>query len=330
MEKKIIELSPEEFVKQKVQVVKTTDNSTLKIPYIEFTNPIFIEKKHKIYTYQQCFQIEKLIDPYYEILCLDGNRYLYDACYHTVLGKIGKRFQKEEIKDYYQSPEAIVFSDKKIPYQTRLFRKIKPIQDDIARLYLLDGSRYYYDTKRNEVIGHDNQQLDRLKDCHISHLVGHLYAISSQQQAYVYDVQNAEIIGSLSSLEEKGYRKIPNIEDVVVGIVKEGEFLYHLPSGKILTPIFSMIHSFEIYNSHHPEYCTAQFKTYLKTDHRNTEANYISGIINLDGSFVDKAITCFRDGRVTIYSLDNEVEDEKQAYQNILYNCKQPVKVKKK
>ena len=326
MKEQDIKLSKDVTAILKKHLILTKENDRLQLPYIEFTNPLFIEKNHQVYCYKQCFQIEKLMDDYYAILCLDGYVYLYDANYHTVLGKTGKRFKNEDIKKYYQTPEALSFYDKQIPYRTKLFRKLKPIQNDIARLYLLDGSCYFYNPKRNEIIGRDNHQLDTLEDCHFSHVIGYLYAISSQDQTYLYDVKSAEIIGTLSSIHDRGYRRIPKVSDIVVGKTKEGEFLYNTVTGKIQTPIFSMIQNFEIYDQSNPEYSTAQFRTYLDDSHNN----YITGRINLDGSFIDKAITGIVDGRVTIYPADEEMDDHNMTYQNILYRCKQPSKIKTK
>lgn len=326
MKEQDIKLSKDVTAILKKHLILTKENDRLQLPYIEFTNPLFIEKNHQVYCYKQCFQIEKLMDDYYAILCLDGYVYLYDANYHTVLGKTGKRFKNEDIKKYYQTPEALSFYDKQIPYRTKLFRKLKPIQNDIARLYLLDGSCYFYNPKRNEIIGRDNHQLDTLEDCHFSHVIGYLYAISSQDQTYLYDVKSAEIIGTLSSIHDIGYRRIPKVSDIVVGKTKEGEFLYNTVTGKIQTPIFSMIQNFEIYDQSNPEYSTAQFRTYLDDSHNH----YITGRINLDGSFIDKAITGIVDGRVTIYPVDEEMDDNDMTYQNILYRCKQPSKIKTK
>ena len=326
MKEQDIKLSKDVTAILKKHLILTKENDRLQLPYIEFTNPLFIEKNHQVYCYKQCFQIEKLMDDYYAILCLDGYVYLYDANYHTVLGKTGKRFKNEDIKNYYQTPEALSFYDKQIPYRTKLFRKLKPIQNDIARLYLLDGSCYFYNPKRNEIIGRDNHQLDTLEDCHFSHVIGYLYAISSQDQTYLYDVKSAEIIGTLFSIHDRGYRRIPKVSDIVVGKTKEGEFLYNTVTGKIQTPIFSMIQNFEIYDQSNPEYSTAQFRTYLDDSHNH----YITGRINLDGSFIDKAITGIVDGRVTIYPVDDEMDDNDMTYQNILYRCKQPSKIKTK
>lgn len=326
MKEQTIKLSKNVTAVLKNQLVLTKENDSLNLPYVEFSNPLFIEKNHQVYYCKQCFQIEKLVENYYTILCFDGYVYLYDANYHTVLGRTGKRFQKDEIKNYYQTPVALSFNDKQIPYRTKLFRQLKPIQNDIARLYLLDGSCYFYNPKRNEIIGRDNHQLDSLKDCHFSHAIGYLYAISSHEKTYLYDIKNAEIVGTLASIHDKVYRKIPKVSNIIVGKSNEGEFLYNTATGNILTPTFSMIQNFEIYNTSNPEYSTAQFITYLDENHEH----YISGRINLDGSFIDNAITCVLDGKVSIYPFDEEIYDKNVTYQKILYHCKQKITNKTK
>ena len=326
MQEQTIKLSKNITANLKKQLVITKDNDYLNLPYVEFSNPLFIEKNHQVYYCKQCFQIEKLIENYYSVLCFDGYVYLYDANYHTVLGRAGKRFKKEDVKDYYQTPTALSFYDKQIPYRTKLFRQLKPIQNDIARLYLLDGSCYFYNPKRNEIIGRDNHQLDTLKDCHFSHMIGYLYAISSLDKTYLYDIKNAEIVGTLSSIHDKGYREIPKVSNIVVVKTENGEFLYHIKTGQILTPTFSIIQNLEIYNTTNPEYSNAQFITYLDENHEN----YISGRINLDGSFIDHAITCVLDGKATIYPFDEEIYDQNITYQKVLYRCKQLISNKTK
>ena len=87
MKEQDIKLSKDVTAILKKHLILTKENDRLQLPYIEFTNPLFIEKNHQVYCYKQCFQIEKLMDDYYAILCLDGYVYLYDANYHTVLGK---------------------------------------------------------------------------------------------------------------------------------------------------------------------------------------------------------------------------------------------------
>ena len=54
---------------------------------------------------------------------------------------------------------------------------------------MLDGSCYFYNPKRNEIIGRDNHQLDTLKDCHFSHVIGYLYAISKRYGVYVNNLR---------------------------------------------------------------------------------------------------------------------------------------------
>ena len=326
MKEQIIKLSKNITAHLKNQLVLTKDNDRLNIPYVEFSDPLFIEKNHQIYCCKQCFQIEKLMENYYTILCFDGYIYLYDANYHTILGRAGKRFKNEDVKDYYQTPDALSFPDKQIPYRTKLFRQLKPIQNDIARLYLLDGSCYFYNPKRNEIIGRDNHQLDILKDCHFSHVIGYLYAISNADKTYLYDIKSAEIIGNLSSVNDKGYRRISKVSDIVVIHTENGEFLYHTKTGKILTPTFSIIQNFEIYDTFNLEYSSAQFITYLDKNHEN----YISGRINLDGTFIDHAVTCVLNGKVSIQTFDEEIYDQNMTYQKILYHCKQSIQNKTK
>ena len=112
MKEQTIKLSKNVTAVLKNQLVLTKENDSLNLPYVEFSNPLFIEKNHQVYYCKQCFQIEKLVENYYTILCFDGYVYLYDANYHTVLGRTGKRFQKDEIKNYYQTPAALSFNDK--------------------------------------------------------------------------------------------------------------------------------------------------------------------------------------------------------------------------
>lgn len=314
-----IKTSDDSVISMKQASMKTFESNSLKLPYFEFDPPLLIPKKNKAFIHHYALKVEKLADCYYEVFDCNGISYLYDAKYHTILGKMGKCFQAESLKECYHTTTPLIFHDKIVPYKTQLFQKIKPFYNQIHKLYLLDGSCYLYDLERNEIIGPYNHQLNYLSHCTFEHLIGYLYAISNAKETYIYDIKNNEIIETVNSKEDFCYRSIPNVENEVIVHTKYGEFLYQTKSGKILTPMFSMIGSFRIYNHEILEYSEATFKTYLCAQENS---NYITGVINLDGTFVDKAITHVHDGHGTVYYLDNGMENEKNSYQKILSNLK--------
>lgn len=305
---------------KKTETVTAENGSRFQIPYYELLEPIYVQKKQKLYEHHILLECEEMIEGYYDIMLIDGSHYLYDDTYDTVLGRINRNMKKESLKNCPQTEQPITISSFGyfVPYQTKLFRKIEQVDDVIVKLTLLDGNRFYYNAKEKEVIGRDSEQL---KNCTITYLIGSLYLLSSQDEMYLYDAKSQELVTEFS--EQPVIRQIAKEKNKVILSTSKQAFLYDIKQKQILTPIFSMINDFEIYQGKMKEYSKAQFTQYLTDD----QTSYLTGTIHLDGSF-GEAITRVDGNDTKCLYIDEELGDPKQQYLQLFYQSQSKQKRK--